>query len=506
MNNFEKIQAVVLANHDRKITISEISKITSIDRSQVRRLLQKFDTERRLSEFIVDGRKCNLKDKPKNPIDLSDEVDSEKSEEESTKISGQMSYFDLIRQSDSEEDHKQVVERVVDSSEEPGLSSSEESVGSNINQPNTESNEGAVCEFKDKQNNTILYSDLFCEKIVKVLFDSSILDLTINQFNSILKKMEKKRIRPKFMVFAEDVYQLDMKKNENFLAKELLKFFAQDSENNFHELFDGEKPTQNLLGKFCAEYQFTLVSGNAKNILWAKLYNVEVIIPEPFLKRTPNPCHGNGIVGLDSCMMSIHQDELDKLLKNYEKILISDIQLEEIPGGYLLDLVAFYGEVEFASRSSRDKDQNICKFYGENEVTAMYTIDYGCFLFGKLSHINCILYDYSKASMSNLLKLANNLFMQFNVIQTGDEIILDEMTDILDNAVMILNDFPNVSIFSPIGQKRDSEVRKAYSQDFLTIHIFNTVIIAQIKKRQRALVHYAGQATETPREYKKFLL
>ena len=95
-------------------------------------------------------------------------------------------------------------------------------------------------------------------------------------------------------------------------------------------------------------------------------------------------------------MMSIHQDELDKLLKNYEKILISDIQLEEIPGGYLLDLVAFYGEVEFASRSSRDKDQNICKFYGENEVTAMYTIDYGCFLFGKLSHINCILYDYSK--------------------------------------------------------------------------------------------------------------
>ena len=82
MNNFEKIQAVVLANHDRKITISEISKITSIDRSQVRRLLQKFDTERRLSEFIVDGRKCNLKDKPKNPIDLSDEVDSEKSEEE----------------------------------------------------------------------------------------------------------------------------------------------------------------------------------------------------------------------------------------------------------------------------------------------------------------------------------------------------------------------------------------------------------------------------------------
>ena len=505
MNNFEKIQAVVLANHERKITVSEISKITLIDRSQVRRLLKKFDTERQLFEFIVDGRKCKFKSEPINPINLSDEVNTGESEKKGTNISGQMSYFDSIRQSDSEEDHKQVVERV-GSSEEPDLSSLEESVENDMNQHNTELNEKAVCKFKDKQNRTLLYSDLFCEKVVKVLFDSSILDLTINQFNSILKKMEKNGIRPKFIVFAEDVYQLDMKKNENFLAKELLKFFAQDSENNFHELFDGKKPTQNLLGKFCAEYQFTLISSDAKNIVWAKLYNVEVIIPEPFLKKNPNPCHGKGIVGLDSCMMSIHKEELDELLKNYEKILISDIQLEEIPGGYLLDLVALYGDVEFANRESKDKDQNICKFYGENEVTAMYTIDYGCFLFGKLSHINCILYDYSKASRSNLLKLANNLFMQFNGVQTGDEIILDKMTNILDNAVMILNDFPNISIFSPIGQKRDSEVRKAYSQDFLTIHIFNTVIIAQIKKRQRALVHYAGQATETPREYKKFLL
>lgn len=71
---------------------------------------------------------------------------------------------------------------------------------------------------------------------------------------------------------------------------------------------------------------------------------------------------------------------------------------------------------------------------------------------------------------------------------------------------MILNDFPNISIFSPIGQKRDKEIRKAYSQDFLTIHISNTVIIAQIRKRQRALVLYVGQEADTPREYKKFLL
>lgn len=136
----------------------------------------------------------------------------------------------------------------------------------------------------------------------------------------------------------------------------------------------------------------------------------------------------------------------------------------------------------------------------------MYTIDYGCFLFGKLSHVNCILYDYSKASESSLLKIANNLFTRVNEVQIGDEIIFDKMTNIIDNAIMILNDFPNISIFSPIGQKRDKEIRKAYSQDFLTIHISNTVIIAQIRKRQRALVLYVGQEADTPREYKKFLL
>lgn len=505
MNNFEKIQAVVLANRKRKITISEISKITSIERNRVNRLLQKFDTEGELFEFIVDGRKCKLKSEPINPINLSDEVDAGESEEKSTNISGQVSYFDLTRQSDSEEDYKQIAEKVC-SFEEPNLSSSEELVESDMNQLNTESNESSVCKFKNKQCKTLLYSNLFYRKIVKVLFDSSILDLTINQFNGILKKMSRNGIRPKFIVFTEDVFQLDMKKNESFLAKELLKFFAQDSENNFHELFDGKKPTQKLLGKFCAEYQFTLVSGITKNIVWAKLYNVEVIIPDPFLKKIPNPCHGKGIVGLDSCMMSIHQKELDELLKNYEKILISDIQLEEIPGGYLLDLVALYGDVDFASRNSRDKDQNICNFYGENKVAAMYTIDYGCFLFGKLSHVNCILYDYSKASRSSLLKIANNLFTRVNEVQIGDEIIFDKMTNIIDNAIMILNDFPNISIFTPIGQKRDKEIRKAYSQDFLTIHISNTVIIAQIRKRQRALVLYVGQETDTPREYKKFLL
>lgn len=506
LNNFEKIQKVVLVNKDRKITISEISSITLIDRSQVRRILRKFDTENKLSEFIVDGRKCKMKSEPINPIsDSENKGDIGKNEVESAKGSGQMSYFDLIGQPDSEENFNNVVKRVCSSSEEKKLQPSEESVLSTVNQLNTElkeANNGKATAEK----NTLLYSNLFNGKTRKVLFDSSILDLTITQFNSILKKMAREGIKPKFIVFAEDVLMLDLKKDVNYLARELLKFFAQDGDNSFYEIFDGEKPTQKLLGKYCSQYQFILISGNAKNVAWAKLYNAEVIIPEPFLKKIPNPCHGEGVVGLDTCMMSVHQGELKKLLSNYEKILISDIQLEELTGGYLLELIAYYGEVEIASRRKKDKDQSICEFYTENKVTAMYTIDYGCYLFGKVCHINCILYDYSRASESSLLKLASSLFLQYTEIKSGDEIILDQMTNIADNAVMILNEFPNIAIFSPIGQKRENEVRKAFSQDYLTIRIFDIVIIAQIKKRQRALVQYTGQENNTPREYKKFLL
>lgn len=504
MNNFEKIKNVVLTNSERKITISEISQITSINRSKVRALLHEFDTEKQLVKFIVDGRKFKFESKPLVPTENDF---CERCKGDSTNISGSISYFDSIEESDLEKNCNHVVERVC-SSEDTDLQCPEKIEAEEINQFAT------ICESTDigeissnpEKSKTILYSDLFYGKTLEILFDSTILDLTMNQFNSVLGKIAKRGFKPKFVVFKEDVLLLDMNKEKSYLAKELLKFFAQDSTECFHELRDDEKPSQKFLAKLCSEHNFTLISGNAKNIVWAKLYNADVIIPEPFLKNVPNPCCGKGVIGLDSCMMAINQEELNQLLKQYEKILVSDIQIEEIPGGHLLDLIAFYGEVKFADRESKDEDMNICNFYSKNEIAAMYTIDYGCYLFGQLSHVNCHLYNYFKASESQLLRLANSLFMQPHDVKSGDEIVLDQMNNIVDNAVLILNEFPNISIFSPAGQKRENEVRKAYSQDYLTIHVDDTVVIAQVKKRQRALVRYAGQETDTPREYKKFLL
>ena len=63
MNNFEKIQTVILANKARKITISEISRITGIERNSVKKCLQKYDTDKTLHEFIVDGRKTKFNGK-----------------------------------------------------------------------------------------------------------------------------------------------------------------------------------------------------------------------------------------------------------------------------------------------------------------------------------------------------------------------------------------------------------------------------------------------------------
>ena len=50
MNNFEKIQTVILANKARKITISEISRITGIERNSVKNVQSDIESS--------SGRKC----------------------------------------------------------------------------------------------------------------------------------------------------------------------------------------------------------------------------------------------------------------------------------------------------------------------------------------------------------------------------------------------------------------------------------------------------------------
>ncbi len=480
MNNFEKIQTVILANKARKITISEISRITGIERNSVKKCLQQYDTDKVLHEFIVDGRKTKFNSEAVNPLTDSN-------------VPKRRGCFELMKWEDSS--GIVPVARVTSSSwlDEGKTETARKYSGNKfeVTQPS---------DFK-----TIYYSNLDkCRKVQKYVFDSSLLELDCSQFLNLLGKLFDKGIVPKFCVYANDIVELDTNKEEFVLARELLKFFALDFNEEFYSLINEEKTSEEQLAELCKKNGYTLISGNAKNIAWCKLYQVDVVIPDLFLENFPNPCCGNGIVGVDSCMMAIKPVEMNNVLRDYEKILISDIQLNEIPGGYLLNLIAYYGEIRFSNKTTKDQDYNICLFYKENTVRDVYTFDYGCYLFGKLCQINIMLYEYTNASKSFVLKaIANMVSQKQDELKIGDEIILDQMAQ--ETVSLNLSKFPNISVFSKNGVKRKDQNKKAYSQDFLVIRQNKYIVIAKITKLKCAVVYYCGTESEVPEEYKVFL-
>lgn len=496
LENFQAIQKIIFANRERKMSISEISRIASINRNQVKRLIQRYDNSDELSEFIVDGRKSKFLSEPiipkttgNNESKTIDTKEIQNEEGQTEKVQTEDFEDEKIQFEDIQNKNIQIEDvHTVNVGKERTLMYS---------------------ELYHRENEEFVYS----KETRKFVFDSTITELSVSQFSDVLYEIVKKGIKPRFCLYSNDVLLLDMKKKGSKLAKELLKFFAQDSMLQFHELLYTEKPNHEFLAQVCSQNNYTLISGNARNILWCKLYQVDVIVPTPFKEIIPNPCQGKGIVGLDSCMLEISKGELDRLLKKYKSILISDIQLEEIKerkgekGEYLLNLVAYYGDVRLANRATENADKNICIFYSQNNVEAMYTVDYGCYLFGKLSRVNnCTLYKHPSSSESRFLSILNQLPKKYDEIKVGDVIILDEV-NILKNAyVFDWAKFSNISIFSPAGKKRKGKVRNAYSQDYLTIYINqNIIVIAQITKQQKARVCFYGFKSNVPTDLKKFL-
>ena len=481
MNNFEKIQTVILANKAWKITISEISRITGIERNSVKKCLQKYDTDKTLHEFIVDGRKTKFNSEAVNPLTDSN-------------VLKRRGCFELMKWEDPSSGIGPVSRATLSNLLDESRTETAKKCSSNkfeVTRPS---------DFK-----TIYYSNLNkCRKVQKYVFDSSLLELDCSQFLSILEKLFDKGIVPKFCIYANDIVELDTNKEEFVLARELLKFFALDLDGKFHFLINEEKTNEEQLAELCKKNDYTLISGKAKNIAWCKLYQVDVVIPDLFLEKFPNPCCGTGIVGVDSCMMAIKPVEMDNVLRDYEKILISDIQLNEINGGYLLNLIAYYGEIRFSNKTTKDQDYNICLFYQENTVRDVYTFDYGCYLFGKLCQINIILYKYTNASKSSILKaIADMVSQNQDELKIGDEIILDQMTQ--ESVSLNLNEFPDISVFSKNGVKRKDQNKKAYSQDFLVIRQNKYIVIAKITKLKCAIVYYCGTESNVPEEYKVFL-
>ena len=482
-----EITNVVLANQKRKVTITEIAKCTGIDRHKVSNLVKKDDE---LSKYVVDGRKLG---KPElqliNPNDSRISAYFNLSDEEISKVVVKAEECDENTKESLNEDAKEVLKK--DADEATDISTNA------ISYENTDKTSDESTDQKKK----VKYSSLVKQGVIKEYIIDYDAEWCIEDFIYFIRSLVSEKIIPKILLFANDVLKLDLAKKENKLASEMLKFFAQDKNENFHILKCEDRPNLGeKLAKMCKENNFTLISGNPKNVAWCKLYDVEVVIPQVYKERYPNPFKGKGIIGLDSCMMGIKHNEMANLLSQFETCLISNIQLKEMRGGYLFIVSAYYGQIKWADRQFEDEDKNIAYFYQKNTVNTMYTIDYGCYLFAALAKVNCKLYKDKRATESMMLKILDNgVFVEWENLKKGDEIILDEIPSPKDRGYLDFKGYPYVSIYRSSGLKRRD--KRGYSQDYIFIKNNDKIIIAQITKLKLAVIKFCGNTDSIPEEY-----
>lgn len=482
-----EITNVVLANQKRKVTITEIAKCTGIDRHKVSNLVKKDDE---LSKYVVDGRKLR---KPElqliNPNDYRISAYFNLSDEEISKVVVKAEECDENTKESLNEDAKEVLKK--DADEATDISTNA------ISYENTDKTSDESTDQKKK----VKYSSLVKQGVIKKYIIDYDAEWCIEDFIYFIRSLVSEKIMPKIVLFANDVLKLDLAKKRSKLASEMLKFFAQDKNEKFHILKCEDRPNLGEeLAKMCKENNCTLVSGNPKNVAWCKLYDVEVVIPQLYKERYPNPFKGKGIIGLDSCMMGIKHDEMANLLSQFETCLISNIQLKEMEGGYLFIVSAYYGQIKWADRQFEDEDKNIAYFYQKNTVNIMYTIDYGCYLFAALAKVNCKLYKDKRLTESMMLKILDNgVFVEWEELKKGDEIILDEIPSPKNNACLDFQSYPYVSIYKSNGLKRCD--KRGYSRDYIFIIKNDKIIIAQITKLKLAVIKFCGNTDSIPEEY-----
>lgn len=245
--------------------------------------------------------------------------------------------------------------------------------------------EGNVFNLRDN-NVTILYLDrklIKSEDLTKLYKDNS-----KKVFDYLVKDIiSKYRGNFKICIFEDDLLELDKKKNDR-VSFYILKFIST-SENI--EFVRKKRPaSKEDIINFCKKNSATLVSGSEKLLSLAILNNVRTYIPKEYIKQTPNPLKGKGIVVIDSNIAS--PADIDYLCSKFGTIAISDIQLEEIGmGGYFARICAYYGMIKRTSLIEQNKDRSIVEFCKKVKADMLYSNDYGCIAFAKMQRVPCTL-------------------------------------------------------------------------------------------------------------------
>lgn len=377
-------------------------------------------------------------------------------------------------------------------------------------------------EQKNKdEKKEIRLSDLLAvnKKTKNFIFSDDIYhEMNIEDFLAFIDEIASTDYVPVFWFFEHDLLILDSKKENSVLARHLIKFMAEDEDNNYTHLVQGDKPKGRKLVDFCSENHITCVTGKYDDILECRLHSAKVHIPKFFKERFPNPLKGDKTIGFDSSAAYMKENAINELLSDAKTVILSSIQVTELinPNIYLLKVCAYYGQIRGAKRiSSNPPDKDIVQFYKTNPVDVVYTFDSGFRMYAKFANVPCqLIKKFVQFTPSDISKKINSIFSKdFNEenLEDSDRIVFDTLVDTFDGKMRFYpqnEDFDGIITVFRNGHKLRPRVHyfDLINADFIIIRKNKKALVAEITNAKNCVgkIRFFGEEAELPRKYPNF--
>lgn len=367
----------------------------------------------------------------------------------------------------------------------------------------------------------ILLSNLFAlNKKTKnfILGDDVYHKMGIEDFFDFLDEISSPDYIPVFWFFEHDLLVLDSKKEYSVLARHLIKFMAEDENNTYTCLVQGNKPSGRKLADFCSENHITCVTGKYDDILECRLHSAKVIIPEFFKKKFPNPLKGDKVVGFDSSAAFMKESAINELLSDAKTLILSSIQATELvnPNIYLLKVCAYYGQIRGAKRvASNPPDKDIVQFYKTNPVDIVYTFDSGFRMFAKFANVPCqLIKKFIQFTPSDISKKINSIFSRgFNEegLEDCDRIVFDTLADSFDGKMRFYSqneDFNGIVTIFRNSHKMKFTVHyiDLINGDIIVVRKNKKALVAEVTNSKNCVgkIRFFGEEAELPRKFPNY--
>lgn len=248
-------------------------------------------------------------------------------------------------------------------------------------------------------------------------------DNSQNVFDKVIKDIiSEYGVDFKMLIFEDDIHKLDILKKNDKISFNILKFIS--TSDNIEFVRQKRPCSMEDIITFCkSSKEITIVSGSEKILAYAVLNGIKSYIPKEYIRQTPNPLKGHGVVVIDSNIAS--ERDINTLCSGFSTIAISDVQLKEIGmSGYFAKICAYYGIIKRIPIVEESNDRTIVEFAKQVNADMFFSKDYGCIAFAKMQGVPCTLVKnkiHSDSTAVELIQQAKNS----NVKYEGKDITLD---------------------------------------------------------------------------------